>query len=119
MATTPPTTPKRKKPNTPSSPVTPKTAKRAQSPPPRSVTPKTHAVTTALSRLTTTVSSPERRAKQVRRALDYVETSIAGSARLAENAMRRAHVQQIWKSIEPSIIAAKKLASKNKNKNKK
>lgn len=117
-----PNTPKRKKPNTPSSPAkTPvKSAKKSPSPPPRSATPKTKVVENVFSRLTMVVSSPNRRKKTVRRALNFAENSIANSARIARNAMRRAQVQKIWKEISPAISAAKKAKAKAnsiKNKN--
>jgi hypothetical protein len=110
-------TPKRKKPNTPSSPPkTPaKSAKRSPSPPPRSATPKTKAVENAFSRLTTAVSSPNRRKKAVRRALNFAENTIASSAKAAQNAMRRA---QLAKSIKTPFQIRNELQNKtSKNKN--
>ena len=119
-------TPKRKNPNTPSSPPkTPtKSAKKSPSPPPRSASPKTKMVENVFSRLTTAVSSPNRRKRVVRRALNFTENTIANSAKIARNAMRRAQIQKIWKDIAPAISAAKKAkakanSAKNKNTGKK
>lgn len=120
-----PNTPKRKKPNTPSSPPrTPaKSARKSPSPPPRSATPKTKAVENAFSRLTTVVSSPNRRKRAVRRALNFAENTIANSAKAAQNAMRRAQLEKIFKNTAKAINAAKKAQanaqSKNKNTGKK
>lgn len=104
---TPPSTPKRK---APSSPNTPR--KKVL------MTPKTRAVTSALSRMTTTVSSPERRTKQVRRALDFPEKSIAQSAKVARSAMISANIKKVWNQVSSSVNTAKSKAKASKNKNK-
>lgn len=85
------------------------------------MTPKTRAVTSALSRMTTAVSSPERRAKQVRRALNFPDKSIAQSAKIARSAMISANIKKVWNQIGTSVsnAQAKAKAAKNKNKNKK
>lgn len=106
---TPPSTPKRKAPSSPKSPNK------------RTMTPKTRAVTNALSRMTTTVSSPERRTKQVRRTLNFAERSIAQNAKVAKSAMISANIKKIWNQIESNVsrAQAKAKAAKNKNTSKK
>jgi len=85
------------------------------------MTPKTKAVANALSRITTVMSSPERRTKQVRRTLNFAERSIAQSAKAAKSAMISANIQKVWNQIESNVrkAQAKAKAAKNKNKNKK
>ena len=103
---TPPSTPKRKaatSPNTPRKKVL--------------MTPKTRAVTSALSRMTTTVSSPERRAKQVRRALNFADKSIAQSAKVVRSAMISANIKKVWNQISSNVNTAKSKAKASKNKN--
>lgn len=102
---TPPSTPKRKVPASPKSPNK------------KTMTPKTKAVTNALSRMKTAVSSPERRAKQVRRTLNFAERSIAQSAKVAKSAMISANIKKIWNQIETNVSRARAKAKVAKNKN--
>ena len=105
-------TPKRKR--TPSPVSTPKKPKAP-------MTPKTKAVANALSRMTTSIRSPDRRKKEVRRTLFSPQKSVAESARMAKSAMITAQTRKIWNNIKPIINKAKANAkvTQNKNKNKK
>lgn len=105
-------TPKRKR--TPSPMSTPKKPKAP-------MTPKTKAVANALSRMTTSIRSPDRRKKEVRRSLFSPQKSVAESARMAKSAMITAQTRKIWNNIKPIINKAKANAKavQNKNKNKK
>ena len=112
MANTPPSTPKRKR--TPSPPSTPKKAKTP-------MTPKTKAVMNAMSRITTSVRSPERLKREVRRSLFSPQKSITQSARAAKNAMITAQTRKIWNDIKNIINKARanSKSAQNKNTNKK
>lgn len=101
---------------------TPKRKNRNQSPPPRSATPKTVAVMTALSGLT--MSSPDRIHRQVRRKLELVENAMKANIRTAQDAIKKAYEQRKKEAVNRALklkaeAQAKQKQSKNKNTSKK
>lgn len=126
-------TPKRKNPKTPPSspskspkrsPSTPsKSQKRSPSPPPRSSTPKTKVVESVFSRMSLVVSSPERRKKAVRRALNFTENTLGNmktaSTRAVQDAVKRAKLAKSIKTPFQIRNELQKKTSKNKNTRKK
>ena len=125
-------TPKRKNPNTPSSPPRsskrspsprPKSPNKSPSPPPRSMTPKTKVVESVFARMSLVMSSPERRKKAARRALNFTENTLdtmkAASTKAVQDAVKRAKLTKSIKTPFQIRNELRKKTSKNKNTSKK
>lgn len=101
---------------------TPKRKNRSQSPPPRSMTPKTTAVVSALSGMT--MSSPDRIRSQIRRKLNFVENAMKMNIRTAQNAIKAAYEKRKKEAMNRALklkaeAQAKQKQAKNKNNSKK
>ncbi len=136
-------TPKRKSPNTPSSPPRsskrspsprpkspnkspsprPKSPNKSPSPPPRSMTPKTKVVESVFARMSLVMSSPERRKKAARRALNFTENTLdtmkVASTKAVQDAVKRAKLAKSIKTPFQIRNELRKKTSKNKNTSKK
>ena len=120
-----PNTPKRKNSNTPSSP--PKTPSKSakKSPQPRITSPETKAIEKVFSKLSTAVTSPNRKKKDLRRALNYAEHPTTRSIKAIQDAKRlQAERRALLSNAAKSLIKVKTPFQlyderKNKNKNKK
>ena len=126
-------TPKRKNTKTPPSPPSrspkrtpsprPKSANKSPSPPPRSTTPRTKAVESVVARMSLVMTSPERRKKAVRRALNFTENTLdnmkAASTKAVQNAVKRAKLAKSIKTPFQIRNELQKKTSKNKNTGKK
>ena len=118
---TPPSSPSRSTKRTPS--PRPKSAKKSPSPPPRSMTPRTKAVESVVARMSLVMTSPERRKKAVRRALNFTENTLdnmkAASTKAVQNAIKRAKLAKSIKTPFQIRNELQKKTSKNKNASKK
>ena len=126
-------TPKRKNTKTPPSPPSrspkrtpsprPKSANKSPSPPPRSTTPRTKAVESVVARMSLVMTSPERRKKAVRRALNFTENTLdnmkAASTKAVQNAVKRAKLAKSIKTPFQIRNELQKKTTKNKNTGKK
>ena len=118
---TPPSSPSRSTKRTPS--PRPKSAKKSPSPPPRSMTPRTKAVESVVARMSLVMTSPERRKKAVRRALNFTENTLdnmkAASTKAVQNAVKRAKLAKSIKTPFQIRNELQKKTTKNKNTGKK
>ena len=122
---TPPSSPPRSSKRSPSSP--PKTPTRSPtrspSPPPRSSTPKTKVVESVFARMSLVMSSPERRKKAARRALNFTENTLdtmkVASTKAVQDAVKRAKLAKSIKTPFQIRNELRKKTSKNKNTRKK
>ena len=118
---TPPASPSKSPKRTPS--PRPKSAKKSPPPPPRSMTPRTKAVESVVARMSLVMTSPERRKKAVRRALNFTENTLdnmkAASTKAVQNAIKRAKLAKSIKTPFQIRNELQKKTSKNKNNGKK
>ena len=118
---TPPASPSKSPKRTPS--PRPKSAKKSPPPPPRSMTPRTKAVESVVARMSLVMTSPERRKKAVRRALNFTENTLdnmkAASTKAVQNAVKRAKLAKSIKTPFQIRNELQKKTSKNKNTRKK
>ena len=118
---TPPSSPSKSPKRTPS--PSPKSAKKSPPPPPRSMTPRTKAVESVVARMSLVMTSPERRKKAVRRALNFTENTLdnmkAASTKAVQNAVKRAKLAKSIKTPFQIRNELQKKTSKNKNTRKK
>ena len=118
---TPPASPSKSPKRTPS--PRPKSAKKSPSPPPRSMTPRTKAVESVVARMSLVMTSPERRKKAVRRALNFTENTLdnmkVASTKAVQNAIKRAKLAKSIKTPFQIRNELQKKTSKNKNTSKK
>ena len=118
---TPPSSPSKSPKRTPS--PSPKSAKKSPPPPPRSMTPRTKAVESVVARMSLVMTSPERRKKAVRRALNFTENTLdnmkAASTKAVQNAVKRAKLTKSIKTPFQIRNELQKKTSKNKNTRKK
>ena len=118
---TPPSSPSKSPKRTP--PPSPKSAKKSPPPPPRSMTPRTKAVESVVARMSLVMTSPERRKKAVRRALNFTENTLdnmkAASTKAVQNAIKRAKLAKSIKTPFQIRNELQKKTSKNKNARKK
>ena len=118
---TPPASPSKSPKRTPS--PRPKSAKKSPPAPPRSMTPRTKAVESVVARMSLVMTSPERRKKAVRRALNFTENTLdnmkAASTKAVQNAVKRAKLAKSIKTPFQIRNELQKKTSKNKNTRKK
>ena len=118
---TPPASPSKSPKRTPS--PRPKSAKKSPPPPPRSMTPRTKAVESVVARMSLVMTSPERRKKAVRRALNFTENTLdnmkAASTKAVQSAIKRAKLAKSIKTPFQIRNELQKKMSKNKNNGKK
>ena len=118
---TPPASPSKSPKRTPS--PRPKSAKKSPPPPPRSMTPRTKAVESVVARMSLVMTSPERRKKAVRRALNFTENTLdnmkAASTKAVQNAIKRAKLAKSIKTPFQIRNELQKKTTKNKNASKK
>ena len=101
----------------------PKSANKSPSRPPRSTTPRTKAVESVVARMSLVMTSPERRKKAVRRALNFTENTLdnmkAASTKAVQNAVKRAKLAKSIKTPFQIRNELQKKTTKNKNTGKK
>ena len=123
-----PNTPKRKNLNSPSSPPKDSSKSAKKSPLPKITSPETKAIEKVFSKLSTAVTSPNRKKKALRHALNSAEHPTTRSmkaiqdAKLAQakaQAERRAILSKAAKNLKIKVKTPFQLRDELKNKNKK
>ena len=119
-----PNTPKRKKLNSPSSPPKAPSKSAKKSPLPKITSPETKAIEKVFSKLSTAVTSPNRKKKALRRALNYAEHPTTHSMKAIRDAKqaqaeRRAILSKAAKNLKIKVKTPLQLRDELKNKNKK
>ena len=123
-----PNTPKRKNSNSPASPPKAPSKSAKKSPLPKITSPETKAIEKVFSKLSTAVTSPNRKKKALRRALNYAEHPTTHSMKAIRDAKqaqaqaqteRRAILSKAAKNLKIKVKTPFQLRDGLKNKNKK